>query len=103
MANFRSRDWKDIDCVIIEFCCYKDSLMGKSTSHSVGCKVIRVTSEHDMTTERGLLWLLDQIRGIPKHLPILLWGSIPCTGGTAWTRLNIKQYPDISCETTHVA
>ena len=68
--------------------------MGGSIPQSVGCRVIRVTSEHDMTTERGLLWLLGVVREIPKHIPILLWGSIPCTGGSAWIRLNLKQYPN---------
>ena len=90
----QSRDWKGIDRVIIEYCCYKDSLMGRPTAQSKGCRVIRVTSEHDQTTKQGLSWLLEEIRGIPRNIPILLWGSIPCTGGSPYTRLNLKQYPD---------
>ena len=27
-------------------------------------------------------------------MPILLWGSIPCTGGTPWARYNLRRYPD---------
>ena len=68
--RIRSDDWKGIDRVIIEYCCYKDSLMGRSIPQSKGCKVIRVTQEHDMTTERGLLWLLGVVRDVPRHIPI---------------------------------
>ena len=67
--------------------------MGKRTPESKGCKVIRVTTSHDQTTEAGYRWLLDQVRKIPKHIPILLWGSIPCTGGTPWARYNLRRYP----------
>ena len=31
--------------------------------------------------------MIDQVRA-HEHDEILLWGSIPCTGGTQWTRLN---------------
>ena len=46
-----------------------------------------------MTTESGLRWLTGVIRDIPRRIPILLWGSIPCTGGSRWVRFNLKQYP----------
>ena len=68
--------------------------MGRKTPQSRGCHVIRVTQDHDMTTEQGLLWLVGTIRKIPKRIPILLWGSIPCTGGTPWVRYNLARYPD---------
>ena len=44
-----------------------------------------------MTTEQGLLWLVGTIRKIPKRIPILLWDSIPCTGGSPWTRVNLAR------------
>ena len=68
--------------------------MGRSTVESKGCKVIRVTEEHDQTTEAGFQWLVDQVGQIPKDKPIFLWGSIPCTGGTPWARYNLRRYPD---------
>ena len=40
-------DWSKVDRVIIEYCCYSDSLMGKKTPQSKGCRVIRVTDSHD--------------------------------------------------------
>ena len=87
-------DWTKYNRVIIEYCCYPDSLMGKKTQASKGCKVIRVTTTHDQTTEQGYNWLVNQIRKIPADKPILLWGSIPCTGGTPWARYNLRRYPE---------
>ena len=46
------------------------------------------------TTLEGHRWLLGQIDRIPKEIPILLWGSIPCTGGSPWARFNLRRYPD---------
>ena len=68
--------------------------MGKRTQESKGCNTIRVTTSHDQTTEEGYQWLIGQIRKIPKTIPILLWGSIPCTGGTLWARYNLRRYPE---------
>ena len=68
--------------------------MGKRTPSSKGCKVIRVTTSHDQTTEEGYNWLVGQIRRIPENIPILFWGSIPCTRGTPWARYNLRRYPD---------
>ena len=87
-------NWTKYDRVIIEYCCYPDSLMGKKTPDSKGCKVIRVTTTHEQTTEEGYNWLIGQIKQIPNHIPILLWGSIPCTGGTPWARYNLRKYPE---------
>ena len=84
-------EWAGIDRVIIEYCCYENSLMGQKIRESRGCKVIRVTEDHDQTTDAGCNWLLRKIAKIPKHLPILLWGSIPCTGGTPWARFNLRK------------
>ena len=93
VASKPSVDWSQYDRVIIEFCCYENSLMGKRTPASKSCYILRVTEQHDQTTEEGLRWLLDEIHKIPKDLPILLWGSIPCTGGSPWTRYNLRKYP----------
>ena len=70
--------------------------MGRSIPQSKGCKVIRVTQEHDMTTKSGLLWLTGVARDIPRHIPILLRSSIPCIGGSRWVRFNLRQYPTTS-------
>ena len=68
--------------------------MGRKTPVSKGCKIIRVTEAHDQTTEAGFQWLLDQISSIPKEKPILLWSSIPCTGGTKWVHYNLRRWPE---------
>ena len=93
-ASKSSVDWSQYNRVIIEYCCYENSLMGKSSPASKSCYVLRVTEQHDQTTEEGLQWLLNEIGKIPKGIPILLWGSIPCTGGSPWARYNLRKYPD---------
>jgi hypothetical protein len=69
---------------IIEFCCGPDSLIGRTTPHSLGCHVVRLTQEEDVTSNRGLVTAMEAVDG-PN---VLLWGSLPCTGGSAWQRIN---------------
>jgi hypothetical protein len=86
-----------INRAIIEFCCGEDSKMGQMTRHSKGCEVVRLTKRHDLTTESGVEFALTEIKRLEKSLGtdkcnILLWVSIPCTGGSSWQNYN-KQFP----------
>ena len=79
------------DRVIIEFCCGENSRIGQPTKHSKGCKVIRITKEHDLTTKSGLEFTVKAIKGELKKISgkrITLWVSIPCTGGSPWQNIN---------------
>ena len=56
---------------------------------------MRVKLKHDLTTERGVQFVLRVIsawcghrRLIGAKMFLLLWVSIPCTGGSPWNRLN---------------
>ena len=69
---------------IVEFCCGPDSLIGRATPYSKGCRIIRLTQEEDVTSEKGLAIALDAV----DNPDVLLWGSLPCTGGSAWQRIN---------------
>ena len=78
-----------INRIIIELCCENDSRLGKVTSNNRGCFTIRVTAEHDLTrktTVDNVVKLVNLIKVM--ELPVLLWVSIPCTGGTRLTDLN---------------
>ena len=75
------------DRMLIEYCCGPDSLLGQSTHSSSGCEVVRLTERIDMTTESGLRFALDAVRPAPRGR-ILLWSSIPCTGGSTWQYIN---------------
>ena len=69
---------------IIEFCCGPDSLIGRATPQSSGCYVLRLTQEEDVTSEIGWATAMEAVTG-PN---VLLWGSLPCTGGSSWQRIN---------------
>ena len=68
------------DRTILEYCCGPSSKMGNATSASNGCKVVRLTKEHDLTTKAGLQYALGEVRKAERG-KLLLWSSIPCTGG----------------------
>ena len=55
---------------------------------SSACHCIRLTEERDMTTHDGLQYALSAVQ--VQHC--ILWCSIPCTGGSAWNRLNARKY-----------
>ena len=48
---------------------------------------MRITEDDDLTSENGVNKAIEVIHQY-RRLPILLWVSIPCTGGSPWQRLN---------------
>ena len=81
------------DRVIIEFCCGNQSRIGNWADKFEGCKSRRLTIEEDMTTESGLKTALDWVKEAKSEgQKVLLWGALPCTGGSAWQNIN-KRYP----------
>ena len=75
---------------IIEFCCGNDSRIGKLADDN--CIVVRLTEEHDLTTESGLNHAKQAATDLVEGgiTDILLWVSIPCTGGSRWQSYNKK-------------
>ena len=81
---------KKVDRVILELCTGHNSRIGRSHSWSEGCLVVRITVDDDLTSKSGIdkaISIIAQYSG----LPILLWVSIPCTGGSPWQRINRKR------------
>ena len=80
--------------MIIEFCCGPQSKIGNRAPKD--CKVIRLTAEDDMTSEKGIEKCMRAIEEAPKdeggNSKVLLWASMPCTGGSPWQAINAK-YP----------
>jgi len=74
---------------LIEFCCGRNSRLGRPFPWNDGCDVVRLTMDDDVTTERGLARAIAAVRD--SSLPVLLWASIPCTGGSPWQNLNAKR------------
>ena len=77
------------DRILIEFCCGTDSYIGTRTKYTTGCKMIRLTQEHDMRTEKGLHYAMQILEDpVAQKGNIMVWSAIPCTGGSAWNRYN---------------
>eukprot|EP00971_Amphidinium_carterae_P349381 6490990-Amphidinium_carterae.1 len=73
---------------IIEFCCDDNSSLGKACPR--GCKVMRVTKGMDATKDTTVEKAMSSIEGDNT----MVWGSIPCTGGTPWRRINDAKHGD---------
>jgi hypothetical protein len=87
-----SRPENSVDRVLVEVCCSSDSLMGTCDAQvSEGCKVIRITQDDDLNspaTRRHVAKELKKYHELGK--PIFIWASLPCTGGTSWSHINLK-------------
>ena len=69
--------------VLIEYCCSETSILCDEQFEILdGQKIvlIRLTEEHDMASKEGLDYATSLIHRY-KHLPMLFWSAIPCTGG----------------------
>ena len=85
-GNLRPRR---INRVIIELCCADDSRLGQLSRSSEGCLIVRVTESDDLTREDTIKKVLWFAKNVQSHkIPVLIWLSIPCTGGTRLTDLN---------------
>ena len=73
--------------IMVELCTSASSRLGRRTVHSHGCEVVRVTIDDDLTTDIGLHKALDAVKAFVGP-NILVWVSIPCTGGSPWQRIN---------------
>ena len=79
-----------IDC-LLSFAVLLTLNLGKLRSESKGCKVIRVTTNEDATTSKCMKWLDKEINTFKRQHPqakVLLYGSLPCTGGSPWGNVN---------------
>jgi len=76
--------------VLIEYCCAEDSqLCDESYAQTPSGRMllVRLTQQDDLTTKEGLDYAM-RVAGKYRHLPIWLWSSIPCTGGSPIQELN---------------
>ena len=73
---------------IVEFCCGENSRLGQPRLGLPGCKVIRLTAKDDLRTAAGRE---AAIRAVSDNPDVLLWVSIPCTGGCPWQKVNANR------------
>ena len=78
--------------VIIEVCCNQDSIIGElAHSEFPECKVVRITESMDLNSPDTRKEVLKIAKSYHRAgAQVLTWVSLPCTGGSAWTRINLK-------------
>ncbi len=74
----------------MEFCTSPESRLGKMAPPN--CEVIRFTIEDDLTSDEGLSKALAAVSD--TEFQVLLFGALPCTGGSQWQNLNWNRGPD---------
>ena len=90
------------DRVSLEVCCGKGSKLGDSTRfRSKGCSTFRLTEEIDLTNpetrKRFVRDVLQSLRSIGSEAKLLVWISLPCTGGSPGTHVN-KEIPSAAAK-----
>ena len=84
------------NCILVEVCCSHESKLGDTSRRpAVGCHVIRITQDDDILSHATRKRVVDEVKRIRSinnkiSIPVLLWASIPCTGGTAWSHINVN-------------
>ena len=82
--------------ILIEVCCSHESKLGDiSRRPAVGCHVIRITQDDDILSHATRKRVVDEVKRIRSmgnkvSIPILIWARIPCTGGAAWSHINMN-------------
>ena len=78
--------------VLLEVCCSPESKLGEVTRKAAhGCKVIRITKDDDVLDPQTRKLIARQVLYELRYLPkgrLLVWASLPCTGGTPWIHVN---------------
>ena len=87
---------KACDRFLVEFRCSEDSKLSELRTASKGCHCIRVTDALDATRARTLKHVVEQITtlaardegGVTTKPKVLIFASLPRTGGCTWQRIN---------------
>ena len=74
--------------ILVEWCCGENSKLGQDKNKPRDTRVLRITESHDARLAETTRYAIEEMR---KYRDILLWGSIPCTGGSPWQHLNKRK------------
>jgi hypothetical protein len=80
------------DRLMIEFCCERDSILGRTADRD--CQVWRLTEDVDMTRQESVQMVVRHLEQAQPY-SVLLWASIPCTGGSQWNVHNLLRAPEL--------
>ena len=77
--------------LLIEYCCSPGSVLGQTAP--CNALVVRCTESADYTRPELAQPVLALIaEAVRLHVPVALWASIPCTGGSQLQNANIARY-----------
>ena len=80
--------------LLIEVCCDPQSkLSNKTRAASRGCEVLQFTRDNDLNKPANRRKMAREIKSFLRTHPVsavLIWASLPCTGGTPWSFVNLK-------------
>ena len=77
--------------LLVEICCSPMSKLSDiSRQAAVGCRVIQFTEKHSLLDEGYQSYVASIVNDFPMSKHVLLWLSLPCTGGTSWSHVNLK-------------
>ena len=61
-----------------------------SREAAVGCRVIQFTEKHSLLDDEYQSYVARIVNDFRVSKDVLLWLSLPCTGGTSWSHVNLK-------------
>ena len=77
--------------LLVEICCSPMSkLSDVSREAAAGCRVVQFTVKHSLLDEEYQSYVASIVNDFPVSKHVLLWLSLPCTGGTSWSHVNLK-------------
>ena len=76
--------------LLVEICCSPMSkLSDVSREAAVGCRVIQFTEKHGLLDEEYQTYVASIVNDFPMSQDVPLWLSLPCTGGTSCSHVNL--------------
>ena len=88
-----------VDRTIVEFCCGRNSRLGRPYWCSKGCRVICITEELDANSVQGKVM---SAKGVCSKRG-MFFASIPCTGGCPFNSINGRTAQGMANIRKHVA
>ena len=82
-------DREEVQRVVLEVCGGPDSLMSRPGPYTIECRCVRITISIDFASRRGLCFAINVLRVYRSK--VLVWFSMPCTGGCPFQYLNYKK------------
>eukprot|EP00435_Cladocopium_sp_Y103_P009439 s1446_g2.t1 len=74
--------------LLVEMCCHSESKLSEPRKESEGCHILQFTERSDLLDANVRREISRQVNDFEGD--VLVWVSIPCTGGTSWAYVNLK-------------